>query len=169
MPLFSFQHEDERWYLLGVVSFGTNTCDSSLPGVYSRLTSFIPWILDNVWYKKSPFTVCPGSSDPFYIVFYYIKWVTIYWTYSTTLRPCEYFLENVIYPQGRIQKLGLEWGGGGGCKQLFANLPYKMRKFGKSVICWPIFLFLNYGLGAIPTLPSPLNVLIYTPLIIPCY
>ena len=29
-------------------------------------------------------TVCPGNSDPFYIVTYYIKWVTTSWTYSTT-------------------------------------------------------------------------------------
>ena len=27
-------------------------------------------------------TVCPGSSDPFYVVSYYIKWVTTSWTYS---------------------------------------------------------------------------------------
>ena len=27
-------------------------------------------------------TVCPGSSDPFNVVSYYIKWVTISWTYS---------------------------------------------------------------------------------------
>ena len=27
-------------------------------------------------------TLCPGSSDPFYIVTYYIKWVTISWTHS---------------------------------------------------------------------------------------
>ena len=27
-------------------------------------------------------TVCPGRSDPFYIVTYYIKWVTTSWTYS---------------------------------------------------------------------------------------
>ena len=26
-------------------------------------------------------TVCPRSSDPFYIVSYYIKWVTASWTY----------------------------------------------------------------------------------------
>ena len=29
-------------------------------------------------------TVCPGSSDPFYIVSYYINWVTSSWTYSRT-------------------------------------------------------------------------------------
>ena len=28
-------------------------------------------------------TVCPGSSDAFYIVRYYIKWVTTSWTYSS--------------------------------------------------------------------------------------
>ena len=27
-------------------------------------------------------TVCPGSSDPFYIVTYYLKWVTTTWTHS---------------------------------------------------------------------------------------
>ena len=27
-------------------------------------------------------TVCSGSSDQFYIVTYYIKWVTTSWTYS---------------------------------------------------------------------------------------
>ena len=34
-------------------------------------------------------TVCPRSSDPFYIVSYYIKWVTTSWTYSmsTKIRP----------------------------------------------------------------------------------
>ena len=30
-------------------------------------------------------TVCPGSSDPFYVVTYYIKRVTTSWTYSIYL------------------------------------------------------------------------------------
>ena len=30
-------------------------------------------------------TVCPRSSDPFYIVSYYIIWVTTSWTYSSSL------------------------------------------------------------------------------------
>ena len=33
------------------------------------------------------YMVCPGSSDPFYIVTYFIKWVTTSWTYSTTVCP----------------------------------------------------------------------------------
>ena len=28
-------------------------------------------------------TMCPRSSDPIYVVTYYIKWVTTSWTYST--------------------------------------------------------------------------------------
>ena len=31
------------------------------------------------------YTVCPRSSDPFYIVRYYIQWVTTSWTYSNFL------------------------------------------------------------------------------------
>ena len=31
--------------------------------------------------KYGKHTVCPGSIDPFYIVSYYIKWVTTSWTY----------------------------------------------------------------------------------------
>ena len=29
--------------------------------------------------------MCPGSSDPFYVVTYYIKWVTTSWTYGITM------------------------------------------------------------------------------------
>ena len=38
------------------------------------------------WYIiefNAVYTVCPGSSDPFYIVTYYIKWITPSWTHST--------------------------------------------------------------------------------------
>ena len=35
-----------------------------------------------VWYSHriDSTTVCPGSSDPFYIVTHYIEWVTTSWT-----------------------------------------------------------------------------------------
>ena len=32
------------------------------------------------------YTVFPGSSGPFYVVTYYIKWVTTPWTHSTVTR-----------------------------------------------------------------------------------
>ena len=34
-----------KWFLTGVVSFGTNECDSSLPGVYTNIKHFQDWIL----------------------------------------------------------------------------------------------------------------------------
>ena len=39
-------------------------------------------IVIDIEYKSAHCTVCPGSSDPFYVVTYYIKWVTTSWTYS---------------------------------------------------------------------------------------
>ena len=30
--------------------------------------------------------MCPGSSDPFYIVTYYIKWATTFWTHSNYIQ-----------------------------------------------------------------------------------
>ena len=30
------------------------------------------------------YTICQRSSDPFYLVSYYIKWVTTSWTHSST-------------------------------------------------------------------------------------
>ena len=32
---------------------------------------------------KARYSVCPGSSDPFYVSSYYVKWVTTSWTYCT--------------------------------------------------------------------------------------
>ena len=40
--------------------------------------------LGKQYIRSVSYTVCPGSSDPFYIVTYYIKWVTTSWTYSIT-------------------------------------------------------------------------------------
>ena len=35
------------------------------------------------YYLIKQYTVCPRSSDPFYVVIYNIKWVTTSWTNST--------------------------------------------------------------------------------------
>ena len=35
---------DSPWYQVGVVSFGTTKCGVGKPGVYTRLSVFIPWI-----------------------------------------------------------------------------------------------------------------------------
>lgn len=39
----------ERYTLLGLVSFGPRTCGvSNFPGVYTRITSYIDWIMNNI-------------------------------------------------------------------------------------------------------------------------
>ena len=49
-------------------------------------------------------TVCPRSSDPFYIVSYYIKWVTTSWTNSTILSTC-----SLVYLSLSFYYLPLVW------------------------------------------------------------
>jgi len=40
--------EDSRWYLIGIVSFGSNTCGVGKPGVYTRVESYMDWIQLNM-------------------------------------------------------------------------------------------------------------------------
>ena len=44
--------------------------------------SLFPVWFESVVTAKKLLTVCPRSGDPFYIITYYIKWVTASWTYS---------------------------------------------------------------------------------------
>lgn len=40
---------NERYTLLGLVSFGPRTCGvSNFPGVYTRISSYVDWIIDNI-------------------------------------------------------------------------------------------------------------------------
>ncbi|KAF2900709.1 hypothetical protein ILUMI_05479 [Ignelater luminosus] len=40
---------EENWMTVGIVSFGLQKCGiESQPGVYTRVTDYIPWILDNI-------------------------------------------------------------------------------------------------------------------------
>ena len=41
-------------------------------------------------------TVCPGGSDPFYIVSYYIKWVTTSWTHGTIRPGSQIFIYSLV-------------------------------------------------------------------------
>ncbi|CAG7829417.1 unnamed protein product [Allacma fusca] len=37
-----------RTYQFGVVSYGTQNCEGEMPGVFTRVSYFLPWILDNI-------------------------------------------------------------------------------------------------------------------------
>ena len=51
-------------------------------------------------------TLCPRSLDPFYIVSYYIKWVTTSWTLLFCLHATSYLIEYVPIELGSLISLG---------------------------------------------------------------
>ncbi|XP_076989162.1 chymotrypsinogen 2-like [Tamandua tetradactyla] len=36
--------KDGAWTLVGIVSWGSSTCSTSMPGVYARVTELLPWV-----------------------------------------------------------------------------------------------------------------------------
>jgi secreted trypsin-like serine protease len=42
------QQDDDPWYLIGVVSFGTKECGIGRPGVYTKVTNYLDWIEKNM-------------------------------------------------------------------------------------------------------------------------
>jgi len=48
-PLMRGEDEFQRYFLLGVVSFGARQCGSeNLPGVYTEIPYYLDWILDSM-------------------------------------------------------------------------------------------------------------------------
>ncbi|KFB36763.1 AGAP000571-PA-like protein [Anopheles sinensis] len=49
-PLYYIENSDgeQKYFLLGVISFGLN-CGSSLPSVYTRVAFYLDWIATHVW------------------------------------------------------------------------------------------------------------------------
>ena len=46
--LFIQKKKNSPWYLLGIVSFGSRNCGNGRPAIYTRVSSFIPWIVKNL-------------------------------------------------------------------------------------------------------------------------
>ena len=51
--------------------------------LHAIILEFQPGTHHHTAMSISVYTVCPRSSEPFYKVSYYIKWVTTSWTHST--------------------------------------------------------------------------------------
>lgn len=47
-PLVYSKFTDEPYYQVGVVSFGTSICGIGVPGIYTRIVPFLPWIDQNL-------------------------------------------------------------------------------------------------------------------------
>lgn len=51
-PLMTIEAKNGRppaYYLLGVVSFGTTICASTVqPGIYTKMAKYLPWVLDTI-------------------------------------------------------------------------------------------------------------------------
>jgi len=47
-PLMLYDEEVSSWLLIGIVSFGNRCAEPGYPGVYTRLTHFLDWIVANI-------------------------------------------------------------------------------------------------------------------------
>jgi Trypsin len=47
-PLMMKNPKNERWFVAGIVSFGKGCGEQERPGVYTRITSYLKWIKENV-------------------------------------------------------------------------------------------------------------------------
>ena len=43
-PLMTRESPSDPWYAIGIVSFGTAKCGRGKPGVYTKVTNYLPWI-----------------------------------------------------------------------------------------------------------------------------
>ena len=48
-PLVWREYSDDPWYQIGLVSFGAVKCGTKdIPGVYTRVEAYLPWIESNL-------------------------------------------------------------------------------------------------------------------------
>jgi len=49
--LYIQREQYKPWYLIGIVSFGSKKCGSGVPGIYTRVSEFIPWVQEKMLLK----------------------------------------------------------------------------------------------------------------------
>jgi len=50
-PMVTFDTKDKKYTLLGVTSYGSNSCENNIPGVYVRLSYYLSWISEHTGLK----------------------------------------------------------------------------------------------------------------------
>ena len=43
-----FLKSEDPWYQVGIVSYGSRKCGIGIPGVYTKISAFLPWIAKNM-------------------------------------------------------------------------------------------------------------------------
>ena len=46
--MFYEEKDVTPWYLLGIVSYGSRVCADGEPSVFTRMSSYVPWIRENL-------------------------------------------------------------------------------------------------------------------------
>jgi len=51
--LYIQREQYKAWYLIGIVSFGSKKCGNGVPGIYTRVEKFIPWVREQMLLRES--------------------------------------------------------------------------------------------------------------------
>lgn len=73
-PLFKYNHENGRYFLYGIVSYGVGCGRREYPGIYTRVSHYIDWIRRTIGstYQQSSFSQYHShTSEDYYFSDYF--------------------------------------------------------------------------------------------------